>query len=304
MEIRTYLYDSFTNHLFGGNIARVILEAGGLDSETMQHIADELNAPTTGFVVHSELGPPPSFTVRYFTPFQEIDICGHVTIALFTALTAEEGCKVQPEGNLVYLQTSVGELPVFLYPGKEEGIIVEMYQKLLCFESPFIERTMVQEILRNMPLHPSLPVEIVSTGLRHLIVPFLHIGDLAKLNPNFWTLAKLSQTLKVDTICAFALSVGRKAQVRIRDFCPGIVTNEESANGTTSGALGCYLVKYDVISSKQQREISLQVEQGVEMGRLSQIEVRLSQIDGVVQRVGVCGQAIEVLKGKFFLRGD
>lgn len=116
--------------------------------------------------------------------------------------------------------------------------------------------------------------------------------------------AQLSQTLKVDTVCAFALSPEAKAQVRMRDFCSAIGADEEPASGTTSGALGCYLVKHGVISANQQGEVRVQVEQGVEMGRPSWIEVRLTRVKGAGQRVGVRGRAIEVLKGKLFLRGD
>jgi PhzF family phenazine biosynthesis protein len=298
MNVRAYLYDAFTDRPFGGNVAGVVLDASVLDAKTMQRIAAELHAPTTGFVVGQEPGSPPTFDVRYFTPRQEIDLCGHVTVALFTALVAEGRCQAQPEGIRAHQRTLAGELPVLLYSGEDGEVTVEMEQRPAYFEPPSVKRRAVQEMLGDVPLHSSLPVEIASTGLRHLMVPFPRIGELARLDPDFGALARLSHTLKVDTVCTFALSPEVTTRVRVRDFCSSIGADEEAASGTTSGALACYLAKHGVISPDQSGEMRVQVEQGVEMGRPSWIEARLTQVDATVQRVCVRGRAIEVLKGE------
>lgn len=99
MGLRVYLYDAFTDHPFGGNAAGVVLDAATLEPHSMQRIAAEVNAPTTGFLVRCEDGPLPTFLVRYFTPRREIALCGHATVAVFTALADEGRCAVQPQGT-------------------------------------------------------------------------------------------------------------------------------------------------------------------------------------------------------------
>ena len=296
--LRVYLYDAFTDRPFGGNVAGVVLDASGLGPEARQRIAAELNAPTTGFVVGHKATSPPILVVRYFTPRQEIDLCGHVTVALLTALAAEGRCQAQPEGTPVRLHTLSGELVARLYLGNGGRITVEMEQRLPDFELPPVQRRAVEEILGGATLHPSLPVEIASTGLRHLMVPFASVEGLARLNPDFRALGQLSRSLPVDTVGAFALSPQASGQVRLRDFCPGIGADEESASGTTSGALACYLVKHRVVSPDQAGKVRVQVSQGVEMGRPSRIEAWLEVRGEEIRRVCVRGQAVRALEGR------
>lgn len=298
MDIQVYLYDAFTNQAFSGNTAGVVLDAMSLNPGTMQKIASELNAPTTGFVVGYEEDIQPTYQVRYFTPRQEIDLCGHVTIALFTALVDNGNCRVQSEETRLGLKTSAKELSVLLYSDEYGDLRVEMEQNQPYFETPSaLECRAVQEALGDVPLHPFLPVEIASTGLRHMIVPFSRYNDLSRLNPDFDAIKKLSQSLKVDTVCAFSQSARAPFSVRMRDFCSGIGADEEPASGTTSGALTCYLFRHGFVPVDVSGEVRVHVEQGVEMGRPSQIEARLTVQGGNVQRVAVQGQAVLALEG-------
>lgn len=298
MDIQVFLYDSFTQETFGGSPAGVVLNAGDLDLEIMQKIALELNAPTTGFVVGYEAGVPPVYSVRYFTPHQEIDLCGHVTIALFTALGTHGNHRFSGEEARLRLKTPSGELSVLLHSGNDGNPLVEMDQKLPYFETlSQIEWGAVQEVLGNVPLHPILPVEIASTGLRHLIVPYRSLEDISRLVPDFEAVIRLSRKLKVDTVCAFAPVENRPAYFRLRDFCAGIGDYEEPASGTTSGALTCYLFRHRLVAPDKAGDVRVVVEQGVEMGRPSKIEARLTVKDGNITRVSVKGQAILVLEG-------
>lgn len=299
MDIQVYLYDAFTQQTFGGNPAGVVLDAVGLSPKIMQKIASELKAPTTGFVVGYEAGVEPTYKVRYFTPRQEIDLCGHVTIAVFTALWGRGGDPVHGEEMRLGLKTSAGELPVLLRPGDSGSLRLEMGQNLPYFETPAaLEQEGVQEVLGGVPLHPSLPLEVGSTGLRHLIVPFSRYADLARLDPDFEGVKRLSQSLKVDTVGAFAPSAEEPSLIRLRDFCAGIGDSEEPASGTTSGAVSCYLLRHGITRADEFGEVSVHVEQGVEMGRPSHIEARLRVRDGRVKRVAVRGEAILVLEGR------
>ncbi len=77
MTIPIYQIDAFTNKVFGGNPASVCLLPYWLEDELMHKIACENNQAETAFIVrNSEV-----FELRWFTPTQEVDLCGHATLA-------------------------------------------------------------------------------------------------------------------------------------------------------------------------------------------------------------------------------
>jgi PhzF family phenazine biosynthesis protein len=78
MQIRTWIVDAFTDRPFSGNPAGVCLLDSPLDDRTMKAIASELRHSETAFL---ELRSPGSYGLRWFTPSQEVPICGHATLA-------------------------------------------------------------------------------------------------------------------------------------------------------------------------------------------------------------------------------
>ena len=81
--MKYYIADAFTEIPFGGNPAGVVLlgqDTPFPSDELMQHIAAELRYSETVFV---QQNGPAEFTVRYFTPCREVDLCVHGTIATF-----------------------------------------------------------------------------------------------------------------------------------------------------------------------------------------------------------------------------
>jgi PhzF family phenazine biosynthesis protein len=86
MKIRQYQVDAFATRTFEGNPAAVCPLERWLDDGMLQAIAEENNLAETAFFVPSEKG----FALRWFTPVQEVDLCGHATLAsahiIFTVL--------------------------------------------------------------------------------------------------------------------------------------------------------------------------------------------------------------------------
>ena len=82
MKLPIYVLDAFTSEVFRGNPAAVVVSERALPVDLMQAIAAENNLAETAFVV-----PQGSiFTIRWFTPTVEIDLCGHATLAAAAAL--------------------------------------------------------------------------------------------------------------------------------------------------------------------------------------------------------------------------
>lgn len=79
MKLPIYQVDAFSQTLFGGNPAAVVVHQGQLTDEQMQGIAAENNLAETAFVWAG--GGVADFQLRWFTPSLEIDLCGHATLA-------------------------------------------------------------------------------------------------------------------------------------------------------------------------------------------------------------------------------
>lgn len=301
--IRVSLFDAFTDRPFGGNIAGVVTDAGGLSDEQMAAIANELGAPTTGF---AEAKGRNDFQLRFFTPSVEVDMCGHVVVGTCTAL-AEEG-RVERGGSdraEIRLQTRAGEVPVEISFGTGSRVEVTMTQRRPTFRDPEVQPETVAGLLGIglSDLNLDYPMEIACTGLRHLFVPVKGLRELASLRPDFPSLAALSRQLEVDTVGVFTLETGDpRHTLRSRDLSPAIGNNEESASGTTNGALSCYLVKNgilpDVLDSGRHTVLA---EQGYEMGRPSLIRCEIAVEAGRIEAVRVGGTARRALKGELHL---
>ena len=80
-----YVADAFTTVRFSGNQAGVaLLGKGDFPEESlMRALAGELKHSETAFVRRTG---DKAFHIRYFTPAEEVDLCGHATIASFTVL--------------------------------------------------------------------------------------------------------------------------------------------------------------------------------------------------------------------------
>ena len=76
--MKMYQVDAFSQELFKGNPAAVIILEEWLDESVMQNIAMENNLAETAFVKRLNTT---NFEIRWFTPVAEVDFCGHATLA-------------------------------------------------------------------------------------------------------------------------------------------------------------------------------------------------------------------------------
>jgi trans-2,3-dihydro-3-hydroxyanthranilate isomerase len=141
--------------------------------------------------------------------------------------------------------------------------------------------------------HPELPIEVIRTGLRHLIVPVGSQQALVGIAPSEAALTGLAASGGADTVCVFA-RVGDH-RVRMRDFCAPIGALEEPASGTTSAALASYLTRHTAAPTPA----SIVIEQGAEMGRPSRIDADIQTQHGQTV-VTVWGSALRTASGTVF----
>ena len=115
MKLKVQFVNAFTDVLFKGNSAAVILIDSWLTDDVMQSIATENNLSETAFVREVDID---IYEIRWFSPITEIDFCGHATLAasyiLFSTNTSS--------GAITFLTKTVGDLTVT----EEEGGFIQM----------------------------------------------------------------------------------------------------------------------------------------------------------------------------------
>lgn len=178
--IRFELYDSIATRRFAGNVAGVVISATPIAASLMQDIASELGAPTTGFA-HAASGQPVS--IRFFTPRQEIGACGHATVAVATALV-NLGIWATGDGQ-VHATTPAGPLPLYLRSATSSPatLVGLAYQPRPLGHESLPSRGTVEAALAAST-DPGLRIEVIWTGLRHLIIPVGSQQALAGLAPS------------------------------------------------------------------------------------------------------------------------
>ncbi|XP_030626233.1 phenazine biosynthesis-like domain-containing protein 1 [Chanos chanos] len=123
MEIPVFTVDSFTNLPFKGNPAAVCLLQNALQDDLYQHIAAEMNLSETAFVI--QLNPADDFTtgarfgLRWFTPTNEVPLCGHATLASAAVLFSVK----KNMNSAVAFETLSGDLCV---RQRGEGIVMNL----------------------------------------------------------------------------------------------------------------------------------------------------------------------------------
>ncbi|MDN5565952.1 MAG: PhzF family phenazine biosynthesis protein [Psychrobacter sp.] len=86
MQLEINVIDAFTDTVFKGNSAAVIITDSWLNDTLMQSIAMENNLSETAFLVPSEPNEESNkdvltYNIRWFSPLTEIAFCGHATLA-------------------------------------------------------------------------------------------------------------------------------------------------------------------------------------------------------------------------------
>lgn len=96
MKLKLQTVDAFTDKPFSGNPAAVCLLDDILPDSLMQKIAMEMNLSETAFVLREkdeDGNPTDTYSLRWFTPSSEIDLCGHATLASGHIMWQEGVCK-------------------------------------------------------------------------------------------------------------------------------------------------------------------------------------------------------------------
>jgi PhzF family phenazine biosynthesis protein len=283
-----YIADAFARVPFSGNQAGIVpLGTDAFPSETfMRGLAGELKHSETAFV--RQTGPD-SFHIRYFTPAEEVDLCGHATIASFTVLR-ETGAV--PAGRYA-LHTRSGDLQIDISktaiwmdmaPPKDGQTFTETEQAGLYAAYGLA--------LSDRP--EGLEPQAVSTGLMDILLPVRDLTILNRAVQNEAEVCRLSKKYGVVGVHMFCPSLeGFSRGTHCRNFAPLYAIPEEAATGTSNGALTYYLYRRGFLAPGAENRFI----QGEAMGKPSEILSRLNDAGGEIS-VRVGGTAALSLRGE------
>lgn len=274
-------YTAFSADPAGGNPAGVVLDASGLDDETMLAIAADLGYSESAFLTAAPDGtgePGRTFTVRYFSPKAEVPFCGHATVASAVALAERIGA-----GDLVF-ETPAGTVPVTVTAPADGGPPLATLTSV----EPRVEEVAEADLTEALAalgwpaadLDPALPSRIAYGGARHLVVGAATRARLADLSYDFARLEALMHRLDLTTV---QLVWRESADVfHVRDPFPvgGVV--EDPATGAAAAAFGAYARELGLVPAAS----VLTLHQGADLGRPGVLTVELRTGDARVRVSG------------------
>lgn len=268
--MKVIVANAFSKGNQGGNKAGVCLIGESLTREQKMSVSKELGYAETAFISAPTIDKA-DWRFEYFTPSEEVPLCGHATIAGFTVL--REYNLLKKENNR--LQTKEAVLDV---AAASDKILMQQnnpeYGEVL---PPGI----VEDCFDMRVSHAALPIQIVSTGLRDIMLPIKDLATLEHMKPNFREIALISEKYGTVGIHAFVLEGGR---ISCRNFAPRCGVPEESATGTSNCALACYLWRNGVM-----RKSDYVFEQGYSLNSPSEIYVSLQTNSSDITKVTVGG---------------
>ncbi len=276
MNLDFRIVDVFTDRALAGNQLAVVLGAEGLDGALMQAVAREFNFSETTFVMPATLEGC-DWRVRIFTPTSELPMAGHPTIGTAVVLRQEGAI-----GERAVFELGVGPTPV-----EVDGSVAWMTQREAEFLGTQADLDGLARALRlaRDDILDSPPAQVVSTGNQFLLVPLASVDALGRASPDFGRWEAVTSVSDLDA--AYCFVAGQDGAFRARMFAAAI--GEDPATGSAAGPLGAYARRYLGVER-------LVIEQGVEVGRPSWIEV---DAGGPGPRVG--GSAVVVARGRLDL---
>lgn len=294
------LYDAFSDSIFGGSQAAVITDAATINQTQRQGIAGELGMPATAFV--DDHGAD-WIKLQFMSAVMELPMCGHGTICLLTHMLESGLLKLpEPPGEVeLQLPESVASVSLSLNDAGRYRVMLDIQAPSFEPPPPRIEDLLRLLGLDSTALSNDLPLETARGDFIHLLVPLYGLDATRAIKPDFGGMVEFCHAYGIETIAVFCTEVENSDnQVHLRDFCPAVGVSESAAAGTTNAALSSYLLRHELVALHTD-VVTINAEQGIELGRASKIQSRVTLSDNKITRLQVGGVATRVLDGHVYL---
>ena len=285
------ILDVFAQRAYEGNQLAVFTDSRGLTADEMQHMAAEMHYSETSFIDPDKTNG--AYRVRIFTPAHEVPFAGHPTLGTADVIRRLfEGGKADE----ILLDMQVGRIPVTVRREGERDVY-RMRQVEPEFRSQLPASRLAPVIgLDEADFDAAFPIEEVSTGLAHIIVPLRSLDALKRARTNrdaYFALIATTWAKNVLIFCPEPHEPGNHISVRM--FADYLGIPEDPATGSGCGCLAGYMVRHRCFGKP---EVDIRAEQGYEIDRPSLLFLRANERDGRID-ISVGGSVVRVARGEF-----
>jgi trans-2,3-dihydro-3-hydroxyanthranilate isomerase len=285
--------DVFTERRFAGNPLAVVFDADAVETSTMQAIAREFGYPETVFVLKPEAAGSTA-RVRIFTPAMELAFAGHPTVGTALVLALRRGA-----GTNVTLEEKIGLVRCLV------DAQTTSYGRA-SFIVPALPKLASAPASRDA-ISAALGLDVGDIGFDDLALAKWSVGNTftfipvrsndavrrCRIDDSKWDAAFEANGQ------SFAFVFSRETDAKGRDFharmfAPRAGVREDPATGSAAAAFSGYCAQALRLADGEHHFV---IEQGVEMGRPSLIELGMTMRGGALAAASVGGPATVVTEG-------
>jgi PhzF family phenazine biosynthesis protein len=290
MSRRYAVLDVFTAQPLQGNPLAVVVDAAGLDAETMQHFAAWTNLSETTFLL-PPTQPGADYRVRIFTPRSELPFAGHPSVG--SAFVAIESAVVPSDKRELVQECAAGLLPVRIEGhGASRRVHVRAPAAKLAEED-----SALTPALRAALGAPVFASRNVCNGPWWIVTDLGDETAVRTLQPDLAAIAALTSRLGAVGVCVFGHSHEPGFAMVVRAFCPADGIPEDPVTGSANAAIAAYLHATGRLPEFGDR---YRASQGREVGRDGVVEVAVDDED----QVWIGGECAMGVGGTVRLRRD
>ncbi|NRA89320.1 MAG: PhzF family phenazine biosynthesis protein [Rhizobiales bacterium] len=288
-------YDVFTQHKLCGNPLAIIPNAKRMSDTEMLNITQEFNLSETIFIYPKQDG---AYEVRIFTPAQELPFAGHPTIGASIAIARDEKGSEFTGKHHVNLIEKAGAVAVSLDLNSNGCDYAE-------FIAPQIPKScnvaisfdQVAEILSlnaaDIGFDDYLPDQF-DGGVPFYSFPIRNRAALANIKINTLAVEKYIKGKFHRAFHCFTNDIDDGVDFATRMFSLDLGMNEDPATGSAATSFAGAIASYAALGDKEHK---FTLDQGVDMGRPSEIYLTIVMQNGKINQVRIGGYAVPYSKG-------
>jgi PhzF family phenazine biosynthesis protein len=290
--------DAFTQQLFAGNPAGVVLGAEHLSESEMQALARELNTSDAAFVLPAD-EPDHDLRIRFFTPNREVAFVGHASVAAHVARLA---AGIGSVGKL--RQKSRSGIFDIAITGTAQAPTITIAYPAPQFNPPIDADTRSKLLdmlgIDTSALDAKCPLVVTKRSSSRLMIGLRSADQLAALQPDFDALKRLTPHVGADAYFVFVRDARGPGTAEARLFSPVLGIDEDPVSGNAHGMLGAYLVENGMLPITN-GQAHMRGYQGASMSRPGEVNVSVDVTDGKPRRIHMSGTARIVFRTEITL---
>ncbi len=300
MSGRNYcVYDVFSAHALAGNQLAVVFDCDGLDTARMQAIAREFSLSETVFVL-PPADPRNEAHIRIFLPTRELPFAGHPTVG---AAVASAQLRHGGGSHGFVLEEAVGEVSCRVEIGEEaaraEFDLPRLPQRIdVSIDTAQLAGALsIPESQLGFDRHV---VSVWSAGVPYVLAPVktrAAVSAAKAESETFLSLLHLPGAVPAAPYIYCAGGDHESSNFHARMLAPWDGIPEDPATGSAAAAMAGALVSFEQLAKGVHCR---RIEQGVEMGRASFIDLTLTMGQNALSKVSIGGHAVKVAEGRLF----